>query len=891
MKKNIFFAALLLLATVLTSFGETARDPLNPILWADVPDLSVLRHGDTYYMTSTAMHLNPGVPVMKSKDLIHWEIVSYCYDTLDEPDLPQDVRDRLTLENGKNEYSYGTWASSIRFHDGKFYVSTFSPATGKTYIFVSDDPEKGNWEKHSFRPALHDHTLVFAEDGRIFMIYGSGDRKLVELKSDLTGLKEGGVDQVLLPLKDSIAAMGLEGGFLMEGTQIHFINGKYYVFNIAWPPRDVRKVFCSRSDSLFGPYEGKTLFSCEGIAQGGLVDTPDGKWFALLFGDRGGVGRIPYLVPVTWEDGWPVLGTNDGTSLQKLEIPTRRDPIPACTASDEFTRNDGDRPLPLVWQWNHIPDNSRWTLTERPGFLRLKTGKVVSDLLQARNTLTQRTFGPTCTGSVAMDVSKMKDGDVAGLAAFQAEYGFVGIQQTDKNRSLVTAAVREKKPVVLESIPFVGDTVYLRMECDFRPLDGRGSSDLSPRADQAAFFYSLDGETWTQIGEPIPLPYTIPHFMGYRFAIFNYASKESGGFVDVDYFRVGTEPQTCSTLKDHFSKLFDVGTAFSPWQIQMGGEAGKQLTDLVVRQFSSITPENAMKPDALYRGDGQFNFREADILVQFAQEHGMKLRGHTLVWHSQTPHAFFLDSEGKPLDKEQLYARMERYMTGILEHFKGKISCWDVVNEALADGGPETYRTNSPWYKVCGKDFIAQAFRTAHKIDPEMKLYYNDYNLISPEKRARAVKMLKELKDAGVPIDGVGMQAHWDTATFDPAELQKSIDAFSELGLDVQITELDMTVYSIYHGKENEAKNRAQAGVLFTPEIERRQAEKYGQAFEVLCRNADKISCVTFWGVSDRFSWLNGFPRTDRRDFPLLFDEKYQPKGAFYEIMGYKKNI
>lgn len=334
------------------------------------------------------------------------------------------------------------------------------------------------------------------------------------------------------------------------------------------------------------------------------------------------------------------------------------------------------------------------------------------------------------------------------------------------------------------------------------------------------------------------------------------------------------------SLREHCAPFFEIGTCVSPSQLHGETEA------LILRHFSSLTAENCMKPDSIYRADGPFNFAQADLLADFARKHGLKLRGHTLVWHSQTPPSFFTDENGQRLEKAALYARMEEWMRQMMSHFRGTVSCWDVVNEALADGGPGIWRTRSPWFEICGEEFVAQAFRTAHKLDPDAKLYYNDYQLIQPAKRERALKMLRGLLEAGVPIDGVGMQAHWNLAFFDADELQKSIDAFSELGLDVQITELDLSIYPIPRQFLKEGQTDANAPASLTPELEAFQAETYRKIFEIFFRNSGKISSVTFWGFSDRFSWLNYFPRRGRQDFPLLFDRNLQPKKAFDALMN-----
>ena len=540
--------------------------PLNPVIWADVPDVSVLRVGDTYYMTSTTMHMNPGVPVMMSKDLVNWEIVSYCYDDLLDDDLPQDVKNRLTLSNGRDEYGNGTWASCIRYKDGTFYVSSFSQPTNKTYIWTSKDPTKGDWKRIATLPRFHDHTLVLDKDGRNYIIWDGGDRKIVELTSDLSAVKKGGLgvddngriqNKVLVSRADTQRDAGSTGS-LLEGSQMHIIDGKYYLINIGWP--NVRSVYCARADKITGPYESKLLFSCEGIAQGGLVDTPDGKWYALLFGDRGGVGRIPFLAPVTWKDGWPMIGTDgDGKTLPPIPINVKHPAIPKVVASDEFDRKSGDRDLPLVWQWNHIPDNSLWSLTERPGWIRFKTGSVVNSLEKAKNNLTQRVFGPTSTAEIKIDVKNMKDGDYAGLSSFQSQWGFVGVKMADGKKSIVMCTPaggggrggrggqpQQQGPAMNEvaSVPLNGEIAYLRVEADVSPIDQPAEevAKLNARKkDQSFFYYSNDGKTWTRIGSAINMPYSMPHFMGYRFGIFNFATKEAGGYVDVDYFRLGTE--------------------------------------------------------------------------------------------------------------------------------------------------------------------------------------------------------------------------------------------------------------------------------------------------------------------------------------------------------------
>lgn len=513
--------SLTLLATLFLSAALHAAEPgmlaRNPIIYADVPDMAMICVGDTYYMSSTTMHMSPGLPIMKSTDLVNWEIVSYAYDTLAD-------NDALTLQNGRNAYGAGSWASSLRYHQGTFYATTFSSTSGRTHIYRTKDIEKGPWIENSFRPSLHDHSLFFDDDGRVFMLYGVGNLRLVELNEDLSGLKVGGFDAVVVTNAHSVVTMNV--GLRAEGSQLIKHNGKYYLFNICWPRGGMRTVVIHRADKLTGPWEGRLGLQDKGVAQGSIIDTPKGEWFAYLFRDFGAVGRIPYLVPMKWEGGWPVIGV-DGKVPDELNLPPSKGLFPGIVASDEFDRKAGEPALPLVWQWNHNPDNALWSLTARPGFLRLTTGRVDEHFLAARNTLTQRTIGPECSGTTALDVSGLKDGDFAGLALLQRQYGLVGVKSEGGTNFVVMVSAQSDSPVELARVALSQSSLFLKAECDFKN-----------RADRARFYYSLDGRAWTAIGNELKMNYTLPHFMGYRFGLFNYATRTAGGQADFDFFRI-----------------------------------------------------------------------------------------------------------------------------------------------------------------------------------------------------------------------------------------------------------------------------------------------------------------------------------------------------------------
>lgn len=288
----------------------------------------------------------------------------------------------------------------------------------------------------------------------------------------------------------------------------------------------MRTVTIHRSDKITGPYEGRLGLQDMGVAQGGLIDKPDGSWYSYLFRDYGSLGRIPYLVPVNWQDDWPVIGLN-GKVPEMLDLPPVKSLIPGIVAPDQFTRKPGEPALPLVWQWNHNPENSLWSVTARKGYLRLSTNRVDTSFLQARNTLTQRVIGPVCTGATSIDISNMKDGDFAGLALLQKNFGQLGVLVTGNIKSLVMINASTGKPELAEEIPLAQKTVHLKASCDF-----------TDKKDVAQFFYSLDGKTWKPIGTTLRMAYTIPQFIGYRFGLFNYATKNPGGFADFDYFDI-----------------------------------------------------------------------------------------------------------------------------------------------------------------------------------------------------------------------------------------------------------------------------------------------------------------------------------------------------------------
>ncbi|GEP92634.1 beta-xylanase [Chitinophaga terrae (ex Kim and Jung 2007)] len=368
---------------------------------------------------------------------------------------------------------------------------------------------------------------------------------------------------------------------------------------------------------------------------------------------------------------------------------------------------------------------------------------------------------------------------------------------------------------------------------------------------------------------------------GFSMKYFHYAAIAltviTANFCCAAYLKQSAVPDT-QGLKDYYKDYFPIGVAVSPRALHTD-EAG-----LVTSQFNSMTPENAMKMGVIHPGEHQYNWRDADSIAAFARRNNMKLRGHTLVWHSQAPGWIFKDDNGQEVSKEVLLQRLKEHITTVVTRYKGTVYAWDVANEVISDRKGEFYR-NSPWYRICGEEFIEKAFRWAHEADPQALLFYNDYNEISAEKREKIIRMVKGLISKGVPIHGVGLQGHWAINEPSRAQLEKTMEDFTTTGLKLQVTELDISVYPKEH--EMRARQAGDSATAFTAEKEQRQIEQFKMCFEVFRKYRHALTGVTFWNISDRYSWLDNFPVRGRKDYPLLFDKELHPKKAFWSVVQF----
>lgn len=327
-------------------------------------------------------------------------------------------------------------------------------------------------------------------------------------------------------------------------------------------------------------------------------------------------------------------------------------------------------------------------------------------------------------------------------------------------------------------------------------------------------------------------------------------------------------------LKDYYASYFPMGVAVSPMSLKGEDSA------LILREFNSITPENAMKMGPIHPEENRYNWKDADAIVDFAQRHNLKVRGHNLCWHEQTPGWMFKDQAGNKVSKEVLLKRLEDHINAVVSRYKGRIYAWDVVNEAIDDDSSNFLR-NSPWYEICGDEFIEKAFEYAHKADPSAILYYNDYNTERTEKRDRVFKLLKQLKDKGVPVHGVGLQAHWSLWEPSRKELEETIKKFASLNIKIQFTEVDM---SIYKWEKNPRPKLVTDVDVYTKQIADSQTAQYKMVFDVMREYKQHITGVTFWNISDKRTWLDTYPVRGRKNYPLLFDTAYQKKPAYWSV-------
>jgi endo-1,4-beta-xylanase len=343
-------------------------------------------------------------------------------------------------------------------------------------------------------------------------------------------------------------------------------------------------------------------------------------------------------------------------------------------------------------------------------------------------------------------------------------------------------------------------------------------------------------------------------------------------------------------LKDFFKDDFLVGTAIGDRAFTANDT---ELLNLIAKEFNVLTPENVLKWEPVNPKENEWRFEAGDRLVEFAQKNSMAVQGHCLVWHSQVPRDLFTDESGNQISKEGLTKRMETHIQTLVDRYKGKIRSWDVVNESIT---PEDGYRKSKWFEIMGPEFMERAFYTAHEVDPNCKLIYNDYGMDDPKRRDFVVELVKQYKKKGVPIHGIGMQGHYNLDNPDISAIEASIEAFASTGVPVSLTELDVDVLPYDWGRTAEISTNVEYKKSLNPyteglpkEINDKLTKRYEELFKLFLKHRDKIDRITFWGASDDLSWKNGFPMRGRTNYPLLFDRQRKAKDAYFAVTGLKK--
>ena len=526
----------------------------NPVINSDFPDPDIIRVGDTYYMATTTMFLMPGGDILCSRDLVHWTFVGHAFSMLEDKPAHR-------LENGQQIFGQGMWAPSLRWHDGTFYLTFSCNDTRKSILFQSEDPT-GPWRRTEMAGFFYDSSLFFDDDGRIYIVHGNTTLRLTELDAGTWGPKEGGLDRVVAQDKPN-QRLGFEGSHLYKR------NGKYYLFTCHMPSEgtDLKTEVCFQADSLTGAFRGKTVLDDTmgydrrlGVAQGGMVDTPTGDWYAFMFHDRGALGRTPVIMPMSFdEEGWPILGDN-GMVPQFVQPATAGADISnsPLNGSDDFRYipgADGRVTLALFWQFSHNPDDACWSVTERPGAFRLTARDISPNLLLARNILTQRCTGPKCTAWVTVDGSRLNEGDYAGICTYQGCYGAVALTKREGQYELVMMA-RPAKDAGIEGDRDYGQppVEYTRIPAPGAVVTLRADTDFSREPDTAWFSFLDAGGTWKQLGVRHDLYFKLDLFIGCRFGLFCYATRQPGGKADcswkVQWYEVKREIRKNSEEKE-----------------------------------------------------------------------------------------------------------------------------------------------------------------------------------------------------------------------------------------------------------------------------------------------------------------------------------------------------
>ena len=509
----------------------------NPLFYDEFSDPDLIRVGNDYYLTGTTMHAMPGLPVLHSKDLVNWEFMSYAMDKL-------DLGPAYRLEDGKNIYGQGIWAPSFRYNNGTFYI--FSNVNHQTTQLFRASSPRGPWLHSQMKRSFHDLSVLFDDDGKVYVVWGYRNIHIARLNDDFSDIVPGTEHELFPP--DS--QMG-------EGSHFYKIDGKYFITSAWWAGH--MRMAAARANNPYGPYEVLPAISLDedfGLAegyriahttppqttppftitppdpapnghmsshQGGIVQTQTGEWWGFSMMEHNSLGRVTILSPVTWKDGWPYFGL-PGNLTRTPRIWVKPDTGASDAPHAPYTRDDdfSGNKLKPIWQWNHVPDDAAWSLSERPGFLRLHT-LAATGFWEARNSLTQRAIGPVSTSTAELDASGLTLGDIAGLALLNLPYAWIGVERTVDGLRVVQF---DQQSGQSDRVTIDTAHIWLRADSDFLK-------------NTSTYSYSLDGKSFFRLGAELIQPYQLTTFQGVRNSLFAYNARgAAGGYADFNSFTV-----------------------------------------------------------------------------------------------------------------------------------------------------------------------------------------------------------------------------------------------------------------------------------------------------------------------------------------------------------------
>ncbi|MCR5397908.1 MAG: glycoside hydrolase 43 family protein [Lachnospiraceae bacterium] len=514
----------------------------NPVINADFPDPDVIRVGEYFYMTSTTMFLMPGADILRSRDLAHWEIIGHVFDLIGD-------EDEYTLSNGKHAYARGMWAPSLTYNKGKFYLNFACNERKRSLLYIADDP-RGPWERTEMGDFYYDSSLFFDEDDKVYIVHGNSTLRLTQLDPATWGPKEGGIDRILA-VDEKDQPLGY------EGSHLYRLNDRYYLFSCHMPKETQgRKTeVCFISDSLTGEFKVKTILNdCMGynrpalqVAQGGMVDDTNGRLYMFMFHDRGALGRAPVIFPMRFgEDGYPMPDTPDGS------IPDTFAGVPGVNGGymdmrdhiygdDSFAYDSIDEMLKTSpwWQISHNPDEENIGFTKEEPGLFIRTSKVTDNLLQARNTLTQRCMGPKSEGEIVLDASGLKVGDCAGLCIYSSHYGAIAVTRDETGYKLVRLETEAVGETIMGDKDFYTRKPQIETICELSDpvVRLRVKADFTKEPDTCTYSYK-QGDKWIELSNVHKLYFRLDMFIGARFGLFAYSTKQTGGCAVFRDFRI-----------------------------------------------------------------------------------------------------------------------------------------------------------------------------------------------------------------------------------------------------------------------------------------------------------------------------------------------------------------